>query len=308
MKINGVEVLADKWTHTSSQRTAEAELPAGQVPFELVNYKMDGWMQPYLGLWAEGPASAPAALHHLSSTLALVAADPIYLQAEEPKVFRSFMDITLPNAQRGPDDLMGFKDQNRKRVVHAVQVGDPTRLHYTYDLDNGAVAQLWKGEFLHTSPMWDDRGDGSSRPRGAVLPFDDVQPVVEKAKLFDLSPSQNDPAPGFRPRGYDLDEAGRPTFRYALAGMEAEDQLRASDGKTLSRTLTFSKIPPGSTHVVRLAIGKSIEKIDDTTWAVDDRRYYLQVSKGANPSLETAGGLSVLYLPVSPKVEYGWAW
>lgn len=308
LKINGIEVLADQWTHSSNQRSAEIELPAGQVPFELVNYKMDGWMQPYLGFWAEGPASAPTALHNLSSTLALVASDPIYLDAKEPQVFRSFMDITLPNAQRGPNDFMGYKDQNRKRVVHAVQVGDPTGLHYTYDLDNGAVAQLWKGEFLHTSPMWDDRGDGSSRPRGAMLPFDDVQTVVEKSKLFDLTTSQNDPAPSFRPRGYDLDDAGRPTFRYTLSGMEVEDQLRTADGKTMSRILIFNNIPAAANQVVRLAVGKSIEKLDDTTWSVDDRRYYIQVAKNVKPTVETSGGISVLYLPAAAKVEYGWMW
>lgn len=309
LKINGIEILPDVWTHASSPRSAEVDLPAGQVPFELANYKMDGWMQPYLGLWAEGPASAGAPLHTMSSTLALPASDPIYLNAKEPKVFRSFMDITLPNAQRGPHDFMGYKDQGKKRVVHAVQVGDPTGLHYTYDLDNGAVAQLWKGDFLHTSPMWDDRGDGSSRPRGAVLPFDDVQAVVEKSKLFDLTTSQNDPAPGFRPRGYDLDDAGRPTFRYALAGMEVEDQLRTADGKTMSRTLIFNNIPAtAATQVVRLAVGKSIEKLDDTTWSVDDRRYYIQVAKNVKPMVETSGGISVLYLPVAAKVEYGWMW
>jgi hypothetical protein len=308
LKINGLEILPDQWTYAGNQRTAEIELPAGTVPLELCNYKMDGWMPPYLALWAEGPTSPPAALHTLSSTLALAAPDPIYLYTAEPKVFRSFMDITLPNAQRGEQDFMGYKDQNRKRVVHAVQVGDPTRLHYTYDLDNGAVAQMWKGEFLHTSPMWDDRGDGSSRPRGALLPFDDVQPVVEKSKLFDLTTSQNDPAPGFRPRGYDLDEAGRPTFRYALAGMEVEDQLRAADGKTLNRTLVFNNLPSGNNYVVRLAIGKTIEKVDDDTYAVDGRRYYVRVAKGEKATLETSAGLTVLYVPVAAKVEYTWAW
>ena len=308
LKINGTEVFADIWTHPNNPRTAELELPAGPVPFELVNYKMDGWMPPCLGLWAEGPASAAAPLHATSSTLALPAPDPIYLDAKEPRVFRSFMDITLPLAQRGPHDFMGYKEQSKKRVVHAVQVGDPTGLHYTYDLDNGAVAQLWKGEFLNTSPMWDDRGDGSSRPRGAVLPFDDVQTVVEKSKLFDLTPSQNDPAPGFRPRGYDLDEAGRPTFRYALAGMEVEDKLRTAEGKSMNRILTFSNIPAAGGYVVRLATAKTIEKIDDTTWSLDDRRCFIQVPKGAAPVVETSGGISVLYLPVAAKVEYGWMW
>ena len=309
LKVNGKEVLSEAWTYSANQRSAELELLAGPIPFELANYKMDGWMPPYLGFWIGGASSPDVELHLLSSTLSLVAADPIYLDATEPKVFRSFMDITLPNSQRGEHDFMGYQDPHRKRIVHAVQVGHPTHLHYTYDLDNGAVAQIWKGGFLNVSPMWDNRGDGSSAPRGAVLPLDDIQPVVEKSRLFDLSTAQNDPAPGFRPRGYDLDAIGQPSFRYLLASsIEVEDQLRISEGKTIARTLTFNNLPSGHQYVVRLAVGKSIEKNDDTTWSVDGHRYFIQTPNGAKPTVETSGGLSVLYLPASARVEYGWRW
>jgi len=52
----------------------------------------------------------------------------------------AFMDIAPPH---GP----------KKRVVHAIQVGDPAHLHYTYDMDNGAVAQIWKGDFLNVARL-----------------------------------------------------------------------------------------------------------------------------------------------------------
>lgn len=307
LKIDGEELLADQWTYASNQRHANIGLTAGTHSIEIVNYKMDGWMPPFLGLWITAPGASPAELHSMGSALALEASDPIGLDAANPKVFRSFMDITLPNSQRGDKDFLNFKNQNRKRVVHAIQVGHPSNLHYTYDLDNGAIAQVWKGAFLNTAPMWDNRGDGSSQPIGAILALDDIQTVVPKAQLFDLKTSENDPVPGFKPQGYDLDENGYPTFRYTCDGTEVEDQIRVSEGKTLTRIMTFKNA--GKTEkVVRLAVGKKIEKVDDDLWVVDDKRYFIQAGQGGKPIVESSGGVSVLYLPVKEKVEWVIMW
>jgi hypothetical protein len=308
LKINGKEVFGDQWTYAGDQRSADLTLPAGTHSIEIVYYKMDGWMPPFLGLWIQAPGARAAVLHSMGSALALEAPDPIGLDAMTPKVFRSFMDITLPNTVRGDKDFLNFKDPHRKRVVHAIQVGDPTHLHYTYDLDNGAIAQVWKGGFLNTSPMWDNRGDGSSRPLGAVLPLDDIQTVVPKAKRFDLTTAQNDPVDGFKPMGYDLDEMGYPTFRYTLAGVEVEDQIRVSAGKMLNRTINFKNLGKDNDQVICLAVGKKIEKADDGLWVVDDKRYFILVPAGAKPILESSEGLSVLYLPVSGKVEWSVLW
>ncbi len=307
LKIDGKELLADQWTYSASQRQTNIGLSAGAHAIEITNYKMDGWMAPFLGLWVTAPGASAAALHSMGSALALAASDPIGLDAARPTVFRSFMDITLPNSQRGDKDFLGYKAQNRKRVVHAVQVGHPSNLHYSYDLDNGAIAQVWKGGFLNTSPMWDNRGDGSSQPLGAILALDDIQTLVAKTQLFDLKTSENDPVPGFKPLGYDLDETGNPTFRYTLDGTAVEDQIRVSEGKSLTRTITFKNT--GKTEqVLRLAVGKKIEKADDNLWVVDDKRYFVQVAKGLKPSLESSGGMTVLYLPVKEKVEWTVIW
>jgi hypothetical protein len=210
---------------------------------------------------------------------------------------------------RGDKNFLNIKYPNSKRVVHAVQVGDPTRLHYTYDLDNGALVQLWKGDFLNTSPMWDNRGDGSSRPRGAILPLDDIQTVVTKERLFDLTTAQNDPVQGFKPLGYDLDDMGYPTFRYTVEGTEIDDKIRVSAGKTLTRSLTCTRSEKNNTEqVVRLAVGKKIEKTDDNLWVIDDKRYFIQTAGGVKPMLESAGGISVLFLPANTRVEWTILW
>ena len=307
--IDGKEILGDQWTYVADQRSADITLSKGPHTIEIVNYKMDGWMSPFLGLWIAAPGAGPTALHSMGSVLALEASDPITLDAAKPTVFRSFMDVTLPNSVRGDKNFLNIKNPNSKRVVHAVQVGDPTHLHYTYDLDNGAVVQLWKGDFLHTSPMWDNRGDGSSRPRGAILPLDDIQTVVTKDRLFDLTTAQNDPVHGFKPLGYDLDEMGYPTFRYTLSGTEIADKIRVSAGKTLNRSLTFTNGAQNSAaQVVRLAVGKKIEKSGDNLWTVDDKRYFIQTTGGAKPVLESTGGISVLFLPANSNVEWTILW
>lgn len=311
LKINGKEVLPDVWTYTTNPRFAEVELPAGSTTVEIVTYKMDGWMQPYLGLWVEGPGSRPAALHSMSSTLAVVPSDPIELKAERPTVFRSFMDMDLKNYPQSAEYTGKpnfFPESKRKRIVHAVQVGDPTHLHYTYDLDNGALAQIWKGDFLNTAPMWDNRGDGSSRPEGAVLPFDDVSVIVPKADIFDLKPSITEPVGQYRPKGYDLDDAGLPTFRYQRLGMDVEDQIKVTAGKMLGRTIAVSNIPAGQDYVCRLAIGEKIEPSGPSTWAVDGKRYYIQLPDGVKPQIAQSGVLQVMYVPVASRISYNLLW
>ena len=157
--------------------------------------------------------------------------------------------------------------------------------------------------------MWDNRGDGSSRPRGAILPLDDIQTVVTKDRLFDLTTAQNDPVHGFKPLGYDLDEMGYPTFRYTLSGTEIADKIRVSAGKTLNRSLTFTNGAQNSAaQVVRLAVGKKIEKSGDNLWTVDDKRYFIQTTGGAKPVLESTGGISVLFLPANSNVEWTILW
>lgn len=214
--------------------------------------------------------------------------DPILIDAPVNTVLRSFMD------------LPGFK-----RVVHAVSVGSPEQVHYTYDMDNGAVVQVWRGGFLDATPMWHDRGDGSSRPVGVVQRFG--KPVLSLAKL--ASPQTawitDTAGTGFRQKGYVLDEADRPTFRYLMYGTMVNDQIRALDnGQGIHREITVENAPENL--YLRVAEGSDIESISNGLYLVDGKSYYLRLDddKGAKPVIREAGGRKELILPVKGKVGY----
>lgn len=289
LTVNSLEVLPRKWTWSGEQRTAEVELQPGQVPVEILYYKMDEWMPPMLALWIESPDGGKGAYHAMSSTLALEPSDPIYLDAATPKVFRSFVDYSENGA---------FK----KRIVHPVNVGHPDGMHYTYDLDNGAVAQIWKGEFLNTSPMWDNRGDGSSQPRGMVQSLGDRPTITTMQGLADTSYTAAADA-GFRSLGYDL-EAGLPVFRYQVYGTEINDQMQIADKKMFNRTVTLKGTAPATALYCRLAMGTSVEKVDKDLYAMDDRSYYIRLPKGLEAKVMEQDGHWVLYVPFTGTVNY----
>lgn len=312
VKVNGKEVLPDSWTHSSGKRTADIELPTGASPLEITVYKIDDWMPPVVGFWLEGPGTRPVAYHTLSSVLGLPYSDPIFLDAKEPMVFRSFMDLQFREGQ--PTDYPA-------RLSHAVNVGHPLKLHYTYNLDNGGLPQIWKGEFLYTSPMWDDRGDGSSRPRGAVLSLGDYATVIN-ANATPAKPAAELPPGSFtttlermqtsaqyRPLGYDTDANNLPTFRYQIYGAEVEDQLRVSEGgQYLTRTLQFKQLPAGQALLCRLAVGSNIADLGNGLWSVDNKKYIIRVAAGTQARVDTINGQATLVTPAAAQVQYAIMW
>ncbi|MCY1367112.1 hypothetical protein D9M69_540290 [compost metagenome] len=187
--------------------------------------------------------------------------DPIIVSAATPTHLRSFMDW-----KKKPED-------KNFRVVHAISIGSPEGLHYTYDLDKGAVIQAWKGDFLDATPMWDDRGDGSSKPLGS-LTFFNHDLLLNRIG----STAWNDTTgTGFRPLGYDLDENNLPTFNYQIAGQKVSDKLRISDGKYLDREI---RITDGENIAGRIASGDLIEQVDTHLYAVDGKKYFIRIEKG----------------------------
>jgi hypothetical protein len=270
------------------------DLPAGDVPFEITVYKTDGWMPPILGMYIQGPTFRSSPYHALGSMLATAPNDPIFLDAKEPTILRSFSDVVKDG-------------KKQKRITHAVNVGNQDKLHYTYDLSNGAIAQIWKGDFLDTSPMWDNRGDGSSRPRGAVLALTDAQIFVsnDSKGTFSEAPIESS---NYRALGYDLNMDNLPTFRYKIYGSDVEDQIRITDGKYLTRTLNVKNADATKPMMCRLAVGSSISKLTDDTYEVDGKSYYIKVSTGTVATIEKSGENTMLLVPVKDKVEYSVLW
>lgn len=216
------------------------------------------------------------------------AVDPILIGAAENIVIRSFMDI--------PGEL---------RVVHAVSVGSPVLVHYTYDMDNASIVQIWRGGFLNATPMWHDRGDGSSRPLGTVQRFG--KPMQSIAKLGNAQASWPADTSGtsYRPKGYVMDVQGRPTFKYMIHGSSIADFTSVmADGSGLTRELKIEN--PSNELFYRLANASSIVEISSGLYLIEDQSYYLRLDNvnGAKALLRDQNGRKELIIPAGTGLSY----
>jgi hypothetical protein len=208
--------------------------------------------------------------------------DPILVDAPVNTILRSFMDV--PGT----------------RIVHAVSVGSPESVHYTYDMDRGMLVQVWRGGFLDATSMWHDRGNGCSRPRGTV------QYLGKPAfTLFKQAATADTTGTGYHPKGYVLDDKDRPTFKYILYGAAVTDAVRVlSEGHGVHRELTVSA--PVDGLFARLAQGRTIETLSKDMYIIDGKSYYLQLEDvdGQTPVIRDADGLKELIIPVRSKLSY----
>ncbi|SDM07338.1 protein of unknown function [Daejeonella rubra] len=216
------------------------------------------------------------------------AVDPILIDASDNIILRSFMD--LPGSPR---------------VVHAVSVGSPEKVHYTYDMDNAMLVQLWRGGFLNATPMWHDRGDGSSRPLGMVQRLG--KPLQAIARLSNVQSVwiSDTAGTGYRPKGYVVDEKGIPSFRYLTYGTSVNDQVKVLDlGRGISRKITITD------HVndlyFRLAEAESIIQTADGMYLIDNQSYYLRLDDagGAKPIIRDQNGRKELIIPIVKSISY----
>jgi hypothetical protein len=283
VRINSQEVIPIKQERGQGTVT----LPAGNTSFELLYSKYNDWFAPGLALAVSGPALREFLISDKEVSVASPV-DPILVDARDKPVLRSFMDL--------PGDV---------RVTHAVSVGSAEQLHYTYDLGSGMLVQLWRGGFLDATPMWHDRGDGSSRPDGAVQYLG--KPQMTLAKLSsDQSPWVADTSGSlFRSKGYTLSQEDQPNFLYEAFGAKVQDVIRVIDnGQGIRRELMIQN--PVQGLYVRLAEGSKIEEVSKGNYLVDGKAYYLRLEElgGAKPVMRNIAGRQELIIPATGKLSY----
>lgn len=284
LKINNEQLNSSGGRRGS---TVKVTLPAGDLPFELFYFKYLDWAKPTIGLAVAGPGIREFVVSDANNVSGDLT-DPILVNAPVNTMLRSFMDIP-----------------GGTRITHAISIGSPEGVHYTYDLDNGAIVQSWRGGFLDATPMWHERGDGSSRPRGSLQLFG--KPVLAVARLSSPAASwtTDTVATGFRPKGYRLDDKDRPVFRYLIYGATVNDAIRVLDNNGgLSREISIEN-PAGDLYV-RLAECKTVEDAGNGLYILDDKSYYLKMEDagGAQVMIRDSNGKKELLIPVKTKLKY----
>lgn len=213
--------------------------------------------------------------------------DPIYINAENNNMLRSFVDIA------------GL------RSVHAISVGGPEKTAYSYDLDNGTLLQGWHGKFIDATPMFDGRGNGTSRALGSVTLFT-RKPVLAIAKLANAQDKwvTDTTGTGFFTKGYVLDKQERPAFKYFIYGAMVTDDVKIMEnGQGISRTVSVDGAAKDLYFL--LATASNIEDLGKGLYLVNDKAYYVQLAEGsAAPVIRDVDGKKQMIVPVGSKLSY----
>lgn len=279
--------INDKVVKDFDKRSSDPiQLQPGTYPLEVNYAKFVNWERSSLGL-SISSENIREFLVTDPASIVEEAVDPILIQSGSNTILRSFMDI--------PEG---------KRITHAVSVGSDKQLHYTYDLDHGIPVQAWRGGFLDATPMWHDRGDGSSRPLGSKIVFGTPYFSIQQLKDAQSAWNTDSAGTGFVVKGYETDEKNNPTFRYNIYGAAVLDALHAdADGEALNRTVTIQNNP--GNLFLKLAEGKLIENLGKGLFAIDDKRYYIRMhDPKVNATVRTSGGKTEMIVPVQDNFSY----
>jgi len=286
LSLDGKPVLVHRGT--AQRAMADVDLTAGKHAFAVNFFKHRQYgTQRDIMLWIEGPGVERQALH-----------DPSLLTT-----FGNPVNPIVLEPQTEPVLLRSFEWHRHVKRTTVLSVADPMGVHYSYDLAQGAPFYVWRGPFLETTQMWNDRGeDQISQPMGSVL---DLSGAPTLAFLSDANAAWPDSITDtrlFRRAGFRLDKARRPVMLSEVRGIAVEDAIRPdSGGLSLRRELRLRAPASASTDglYVLLAQGKSIAKQSDGSYGVDDKTYFINVAGAAvQPVVRQQSGREELLLPV----------
>ncbi|MEM7655556.1 MAG: hypothetical protein AAF399_05450, partial [Bacteroidota bacterium] len=235
------------------------------------------------------------ALHALGSPMPFKKPEPYGLALEES-----------PTVLRGYVMHEGFKH------THSVSVGYPEKVHFQYDLHQGAWLTAWGGPFVDAREMWVGRGvEQIAQPMGAALSLAGMPSFANLSSSGANWPDSMVMNGALTFLGYDLDESGAPIFRYELAGTSFTDQIRPGQGeRSLQRSIQLAGgSGDGSKIYVLLAAGKQIEALPAGGFLVNGS-YYLEGADLAQTELRDSQGQQQLVISLSDvsTLNYSLVW
>lgn len=219
-------------------------------------------------------------------------------------------DPILIKAKGSPYLLRSFISYKDKLLTHGISVGDPKEVNYSYDMKQGALFQVWRGQFANATDLWHGRGEPYQRivPLGSVIVLSDAPSL---AVLADVNATQWPASLAFddmHNKGYVLDAARSPSFRYSFNNMNVTDKISVPDAKGLTRTITVANAPEGL--YIRVVAGNKIEPSGKDMYAVNGKQYYVAVSDKLKPVIRQIGDSRELLIPVKSNdpVTYSLIW
>jgi hypothetical protein len=289
VKIDGKEL--NQGAHWYSEMvSAKTNLTAGKHRLEVIHVKDFPWGPQALGLFVKRIGSHPVALHDRTSLLDPEAVGMIEMKANAEPVFQRSFAFHLG-----------------KKKTHVIQVGDPSGMHYSYDLKQGALLQVWRGPFLNVTQMWENRGEPqTSEPLGVSVTLDGQFPLV-------LDHQTQVDSTELVYKGFRLKDS-RPIFMYQwpAANLLVEDFIRPNAAGTgLERTLSY-KSTSSMQAATELILGNSyqgIASVSSNLISLQGLSYFVQWDGRKGEVLTPKQGLKQQRIPVQGnEVSYQLIW
>lgn len=207
-----------------------------------------------------------------------------------------------------PEIIRTFLKYKDTTLTHVLSVGTANELNFSYDVKQGAIFQFWRGRFLDVSAAWWDRGWMQlGVPLGSVitLPDEPVAAFLSDENAEWLGPIAFD---DIHNKGYVLDKNGFPTFKYAYNNLDIEDKIsfiESGDGISRSILVTGNR----ANLFCRIASGKKIEKINNDSYLIDDKSYYVQIDSKFKPYIrQVQKGYELVVKYTGTPVLYNMIW
>ena len=227
-----------------------------------------------------------------------------------PRRFRGATNPIILNPGAKPYLLRSFLRYGGTKKTHAISVGNPNHSNFSYDLKQGALLQVWRGEFMDVTGMWEARGEPqTATPLGAVVALTE-KPTLAVLSGDDARWPDTIAFDEMHNKGYTVDAAGVPTFTYGFSDMQVNDEIAYGvGGNSLVRRLDITGAVDGA-HCL-LAAGKEIRKLDKDLYAVNDLSYYVRIDKRLGAFIRKTPDGDELIVPVRKNeghVSYSLIW
>lgn len=179
----------------------------------------------------------------------------------------------------------GFYNDEGQVKTHAVAVGFPGDVSYSYDLDEGRLLSVWHGGFIDATGMWDHRGSTQlMNPNGSVIVPDLITSILTGSDDKSDDRVEISKKPDYR--GYESGSDDLPIFKYSLEETNVSDQIRYLDKRRgLRRNITVENIQNGNQFNLLVTSGKMIKKLPNDLFVVGDKEYYIHFDEKVVPEL-----------------------
>ncbi len=287
--IDSQLVVANEGEPGEGTERGLVELTAGSHDF-VISYYQEVWAAS-LVVHYEGPQ---------------ISRRPLASKIEVPEWVKKQASLPpiLVTSNAAPELVRGFVQHGNTKLTHAISVGHPAGVHYSYDLDQGTPVKAWKGNFVDVTNMWRARGVSQlAIPLNAAIEF---TPGHSLAKLEQPSSPWPDRPNDFVHLGYRLDRQGAPHYRYQLGETLIEDHLQPVGSDRLRRTLHFEGDDAKAVWH-RIAQADEIVLLPNGLYNVGGR-YYVECQEAQVREQEYADELLVRSETSNANIEYEILW